>query len=429
MNDHLSDPQIILFQARAVPAATMKAALEHLAQCIRCRQRNHEHFQATNAYQSSTINLSPSLQFRHEHLDAKQVTAFINESLDKEEQEIAQAHLQTCHECRSEVQSLLSFQAELKMDLRHRYGPKPASKQAGQWKSWWTVWQWKPVFAALLVAACLLTTMLVLLNQSQKQNTSPIALASPSATASVIPPSPSASPTTSPSLTGAMPEETVIASLRDRAGIIAVTKTGNLEGVSSVTDELRGDIVAALRSGKLTKPTILNDLADDVATVRGKTTDEAAAQLRTPVGITVLANRPVLHWQPVKKAIGYEVEIAEGRGNEVARSERLPVSTQHWQPPQALKRGAIYMWTVRAIHEAPTTTSLPPTGRFKVLGAREARELARLQAQANSHFVLGIFYSRAGMLPEAKQELKALANQNPNSPLARKLLQTVQAWR
>jgi predicted anti-sigma-YlaC factor YlaD len=160
MNDHLSDPKIILFQARALPSAEMMAALEHLAQCIRCRQRSHEHFQATNAYQASTITLSPALEFRHEHLDAEQVTALVNQSLDSEDTEIAQAHLQTCYECRSEVQSLFAFQEELKTELRHRYGPKPAPKQAGQWKSLWAAWQWKPVFAATFVAACLLTTIL-----------------------------------------------------------------------------------------------------------------------------------------------------------------------------------------------------------------------------------------------------------------------------
>lgn len=429
MNDHLSDPKIILFQARALPSAEMRAALEHLAQCIHCRQRSHEHFQATNAYQSSTITLSPALQFRYEHLEAEQLTAFVNQSLDSEDKEIAQAHLQTCLECRSDVQSLLAFQEELKTELCHRYGPKPTPKQAWQWNSLWPAWQWKPVFAATFVAACLLATILVLLHQGEKQNTSPIAFASPSATASVIPPSPSASPVTSPSVTVPTPEETMIASLRDGAGMIAVTSTGNLAGIASVKDDLRGDIVAALRTGKLTKPAILNDLANDVETVRGKTTDKAGAQLRTPVGITVLPNRPVMHWQPVEKAIGYEVEIADGRGNEIARSERLPASTQRWQPPQALQRGVMYTWTVRAIHEEQAATALPPTGRFKVLGAIEAQELVRLKQQSQSHLVLGLFYVRAGMLPEAKQELKSLANKNPDSPLARKLLRAVQNWR
>ena len=86
MNDHLSDPKITLFQARALPSVEMTAALEHLAQCIRCRQRSHEHFQATNAYQSSTITLFPAFQWQHEHLKSEQVTAFVNKSLDREDE-------------------------------------------------------------------------------------------------------------------------------------------------------------------------------------------------------------------------------------------------------------------------------------------------------------------------------------------------------
>ena len=429
MNDHLSDPQITLFHARALSPAAMKAVLEHLAQCIRCRQRSHGHFQATNAYQASTINLSPAWQFQHEHLEAEQVRDFVNESLDQEEQEIAQAHLQTCHECYTEVQNLLAFQAELKTELRHRYGPKPAPKQAWQWRSWWPVWQWRPVMAAMFVTVCVLATMLVLLNQGKKPKTSPIALASPSAPGTVIIPSPSASPATTPNLTGSAPVETVIATLRDGGGIIVLTKAGNLEGISGVTDELRGDIVAALRTGRLQKPAILNDLASEEGTMRGKATDEVSKQGLTPVGITVLSTRPVLRWQSVEKAIGYEVEIADERGNEVAHSERLLAPTQHWQLPQALKHGAIYTWTVRAIHEEATNSVLPPAGRFKVLGANEVRELTRLKAQSNSHLTLGLFYARAGMLPEAQLEFKSLAHQNPDSPIARKLLQSIQKWR
>ena len=116
MNDHLSEPQIILFQARALPSAAMLAALEHLAHCIHCRQRSHEHYQTNNAYQSSTITLSPTLQWRHEHLEAEQVTAFVNKRLDREDEEIILAHLQKCQHCRTEVQDWRSFQEELKTD-------------------------------------------------------------------------------------------------------------------------------------------------------------------------------------------------------------------------------------------------------------------------------------------------------------------------
>lgn len=429
MNDHLSDSQLIQFQARALPTAEMMAALEHLAQCIRCRQRSHEYYQASNAYQSSTITLSPVFQWRHEHLDAEQVKAFVKKTLDKEDEEIAQAHLQTCQNCCAEVQDWRVFEAELQMDLRTRYGPKPAPKQPSQWKSLWPAWGWKPIFATLLGVACLATTMLVIRNQANRKVTSPNVAAIPSPTTSVIQPSPGASPTTSPTPTGAALEEPLIASVRDRTGMIALTSAGNLEGIPSVADKLRGDIVAALRTGKLNRPALLDDLASDEGVVRGKVVSESSSQLLTPAGITILATRPVLHWRSVEKATGYEVQIADGRGNAVAQSELLPASTNRWQPSQALPRGVIYTWTVRAITDEPTSAAILPTGRFKVLDAAKARELTRLKAQANSHLALGMFYAQAGMLPEAKQELKLLANKNPDSPLARKLLQTVQAWR
>lgn len=427
MNDHLSDSQILLFQARALPSAEMITALDHLAQCIRCRQRNHEQYQAINAYQASAITLSPAFQWRHEHLDAEQVKAFVNKTLDKEEEEVTQVHLQTCQHCRAEVQDWLSFEKELQTELRTRYGPKPT--QSCQWKSLWPAWGWKPIFATVLIAACLLTTIVLILNQTNRRASSPIVTAIPSPTTSAIQPSPSVSPTALPNPTGAAPEETVIASLRDRTGLIAVTKAGSVEGLPGVAEELRNDIVAAFRTGKLDKPAMLNELASDAGTVRGKASNEAPSQLLTPIGITVLATRPVLHWQSVEKAIGYEVQIADGRGNKVAQSELLPASTQRWQPPQALKRGAIYTWTVRSLHEDSTATAPLPTGHFKVLDATKARELTLLKAQANSHLVLGIFYVREGMLVEAKQELKLLVRKNHDSPLARKLLQTVQGWR
>ncbi|MBL8206018.1 MAG: zf-HC2 domain-containing protein [Blastocatellia bacterium] len=428
MNDHLSDSQLILFQARALPSAEMIAALEHLAQCIRCRQHSHGYYQATNAYQASTIILSPAFQWRHEHLETEQIKAFVNKTLDQEDEEMAQAHLQTCPHCRAEVQDWRSFEKELQTELRTRYGLKPTPTQASPWKSMWPAWQWKPLFASLLVAV-LLATIVVILNQANRKAPSPNVAAIPSPTTSASQPSPSVSPTMLPNPTGEAPEETVIASLRDRAGIIAVTQAGSVEGLPAVAEEFRGDIVAALRTGKLDKPSLLNDLASEAGTVRGKVSNEAISQLLAPIGITVLATRPVLQWQGVEKATGYEVQIADGRGNEIAHSGILAASTNRWQPPQSLPRGVLYAWSVRAIHEGSTTSAMLPTGRFKVLDTAKARELNRLKAQTNSHLALGMFYAREGMLPEAKQEMKSLAKKNPTSLVARKLLQTVQGWR
>ena len=142
-----------------------------------------------------------------------------------------------------------------------------------------------------------------------------------------------------------------------------------------------------------------------------------------------MADRPVLRWQPIAEATSYEVVIADARGNEIARGESLSAA---WQPSQSLPRGVVYTWTVSAIRngQSDTTSALTvPESKFKVLEIAKVQELARLKKQVGSHLVLGLFYAREGMLAEAEQELKFLVRMNPRSPVARKLLRAVQAWR
>jgi len=70
-----------------------------------------------------------------------------------------------------------------------------------------------------------------------------------------------------------------------------------------------------------------------------------------------------------------------------------------------------------------------PEMKFKVLEESKWQELDRLKRSAGSRLALGLFYARAGMLEEAERELKQLVSDNPNSPLARKLLHSVQPQR
>jgi hypothetical protein len=67
--------------------------------------------------------------------------------------------------------------------------------------------------------------------------------------------------------------------------------------------------------------------------------------------------------------------------------------------------------------------------KFKVLEAAKARQLRSLKSRANSHLALGVFYALEGILDEAEREFQLLVNDNPDSPIAAKLLRTVQSWR
>ena len=60
--------------------------------------------------------------------------------------------------------------------------------------------------------------------------------------------------------------------------------------------------------------------------------------------------------------------------------------------------------------------------------SREFQDLTSLK-RSNSHLALGVFYTRAGLLNEAEREFQRLVKLNPQSELARKLLQSVRSIR
>ena len=423
MNEHLTDKQSQAFQARTLPATDMVAALQHLEQCESCRERSHQYFQQWNDFQPSTIFLLPEFQLRHEHLDEEQLTALANNVIGVEEREILRVHLQGCPRCGEELRSLMEFRQELAAEMKIRYAPIPILKQRRQW-SFWRAWNWKPLYAGLLVTAGLLALTIFVRHQGREQGINP---SSPLPTISVTP-WPDVPPTPTPTTKMTQPENEVIASLRDQAGTVVVTRAGKIQGVEGVSAELQDFIDVAVRTPQIKKPAILNDLRGEAITTRGTTMREVQLRLRFPVGVTVVADRPVLRWQPIAEATSYEVMIADARGNEIARGESLSAS---WQPSQALQRGGVYTWTVSAIRndQSVTTPSLTvPESKFKVLELAKVQELARLKKQGGSHLALGLFYAREGMLREAEQELKSLVRMNPNSPIAGKLLRAVQAW-
>jgi hypothetical protein len=63
---------------------------------------------------------------------------------------------------------------------------------------------------------------------------------------------------------------------------------------------------------------------------------------------------------------------------------------------------------------------------FRVLTASEAAEVEAGEAHyRHSHLLRGLYYSRFGLVHEAEREFRALAEQNPDSPIARKLIDRI----
>jgi len=66
--------------------------------------------------------------------------------------------------------------------------------------------------------------------------------------------------------------------------------------------------------------------------------------------------------------------------------------------------------------------------KFAILSSNDLNELNQLK-KSDSHFALGIFYARVGLVTDAEREFQKLIQLNPQSALPRKLLQSVRNLR
>lgn len=79
--------------------------------------------------------------------------------------------------------------------------------------------------------------------------------------------------------------------------------------------------------------------------------------------------------------------------------------------------------------EVSSPAATAPEMRFMALDEERMRELQLLKKRTKSHLALGAFYARAGMLAEAEREFQTYRSENPQSPLADKLIRQIQSWR
>ena len=150
-----------------------------------------------------------------------------------------------------------------------------------------------------------------------------------------------------------------------------------------------------------------------------------------PVGSVLLDERPTFRWSALEGATGYVVEVYDDAFNLVAASPQL--TARSWAAPQALPRGKVYSWQVKALKDGQEVKSPrppAPQARFRVLDRAKADEITRARrSYPSSHLTLALLYADAGLLKEAEQELRLLQKANPDSDLPRALLRQVQALR
>jgi hypothetical protein len=137
-----------------------------------------------------------------------------------------------------------------------------------------------------------------------------------------------------------------------------------------------------------------------------------------PVATAIDDQHPELRWRAAEGA-RCTVVLTSG-GKELARSELL--ATPHWRVPIALPRGQMVRWQVR-VERGGATSIIPappaPPAIFRVISEKEHEEIARAKEETpGDHLLIGLLVARAGVVDEARRELRA-----SQDPLASRLLE------
>lgn len=158
----------------------------------------------------------------------------------------------------------------------------------------------------------------------------------------------------------------------------------------------------------------------------------------SPVGTNVLTERPSFRWRSLPEAETYEVILSDDGGHLYRGSGVLKpvqnVAVQEWTPPQALPRGVVLHWYVKAVRRDGSTVTAPqrmaPGALFMILSHPRADYITGLARTAQgSPQTLAVLYAKYGLLDEAEREIRVLRAANPTSGLPRRWLAGLEAYR
>ncbi|HEY1496793.1 MAG TPA: hypothetical protein VGF49_19695 [Candidatus Solibacter sp.] len=197
----------------------------------------------------------------------------------------------------------------------------------------------------------------------------------------------------------------------------------------AIPPDQQAAVQLALSTHRLERAPVLDGLITKRGVLLGAPNESRSFAVQSPVGTTVLNDRPVFRWEQVHGAGKYVVAVFDDRFRKVAESPALTAA--EWTPEQPLARGRIYNWQVTA-HIGARTLRAPvppaPEARFQVAAVETVAQVenARRDHPAN-HLLLAVLLANAGALDESAQELDALAVIDPAT--AQSLRQSLQSLR
>jgi anti-sigma factor ChrR (cupin superfamily) len=453
MSEHPDTHGLELFIARKLPPDDLLRVARHIGVCQSCRERIAHAERIGARIESLRAELSWNAKSVEHHLDYEQLEAYVDDTLDAVGREIADNHLAVCQPCAREAQELESLREDLTR-------PRHASNAAAAGLPSTPLWQRfrdslslspRMAWAASLLIIIALAGLLLWqrgrapeVANDNRRNAPEVVNNNSGSTPGVVNNSNRSLPevvnnngvnvnTNNSVVNSTHGSDSVNANRRETARL----GSNAAPGVGSAPYEVV--IKRALETHSIERAPVLKELAGRPSTLMSGSQnidsslepERATFALLQPVGTVTLSNRPTFNWQPLAGATSYQVHILDTDFNVVAESGQ--VTTTSWSPPDALKRGVVYLWQVSAAKdgEVISTPAAPaPEARFKILAASKAREVQRaVKERAGSHLQLGIIYAHNGLLDDAEREFQFALRTNQGAATARQLLQNVNGLR
>ncbi|MCI0666016.1 MAG: hypothetical protein L0220_33595, partial [Acidobacteria bacterium] len=166
-------------------------------------------------------------------------------------------------------------------------------------------------------------------------------------------------------------------------------------------------------------------------------TKESSFEMVSPAARVIREVQPSFKWKPLDGAISYRINVINQDlpGDEMSRTD---LTTTEWRFDAPLKRGYHYRWQVIASTQAKPVYALfhnQKYANFFVLSEKilsqivEAEKRYRGSSDALKDLALGLRYAEAGLLEEAEIKLEAYLKANPQSLIAKHLLEEVRRTR
>jgi hypothetical protein len=165
--------------------------------------------------------------------------------------------------------------------------------------------------------------------------------------------------------------------------------------------------------------------SDSLRDPNGAPAPALAITLLRPVNTAVREATPILECRPLAGVTAYEVTLVKQDSLEEVPPPK-PLSATRWKVTAPLEPGVVYQWSVKAERDDERLRS--PVARFMLLTSTQRQEAeAAREKYAQKPLLLGAIYARLGLREAAQQQLRAALKADPNSTVAKRWLEQIQA--